>query len=207
MYKRCLFLKKDTNCKEQRSMAEKFEHVRLSCSGTTANSDNFTQQSSLLVVEAFATKPCWTSYWVSFRDVASYFGCCRKGLCFFWKPPRHLGGAWDFVTCSAYREACAGEGKNYIAFLRELLQFFAEAYERDPQMKARLLLALIYIQKAGKLFVGSCGGSVDDIICDSFFGRMWYKPRQLPKISFAWSWVILLHKANFPPCQVCKKWP
>lgn len=39
-------------------------------------------------------------------------------------------------------------------------------------MKARLLLALIYIQKAGKLFVGSCGGSVDDIICDSFFGRM-----------------------------------
>ena len=147
MYKRCLFLKKDTNCKEQRSMAEKFEHVRLSCSGTTANSDNFTQQSSLLVVEAFATKPCWTSYWVSFRDVASYFGCCRKGLCFFWKPPRHLGGAWDFVTCSAYREACAGEGKNYIAFLRELLQFFAEAYERDPQMKARLLLALIYIYR------------------------------------------------------------
>ena len=41
-------------------------------------------------------------------------------------------------------------------------------------MKARLLLALIYIyiRKAGKLFVGSCGGSVDDIICDNFFGRM-----------------------------------
>ena len=54
-------------------------------------------------------------------------------------------GAWDPVTsCSAYREACAGEGKNYIAFLRELLQFFAEAYERDPQMKARLFFALIY---------------------------------------------------------------
>ena len=92
MYKRCLFLKKDTNCEEQRSMAEKFEYVRLSCSGTTANSDNFTQQSSLLVVEAFATKPCWTSYWVSFRDVASYFGCCRKGLCFFVKTSTSSGG-------------------------------------------------------------------------------------------------------------------
>lgn len=74
------------------------------------------------------------------------------------------GGAWDFVTCSAYREACAGEGKNYIAFLRELLQFFAEAYEWDPQMKARLLLAFIYIRKAGKLFVGSCG----DLLMTSF---------------------------------------
>ena len=36
---------------------------------------------------------------------------------------------------SEHFQACAANGKNYINFLRELLQFFAEAYERDPEMQ------------------------------------------------------------------------
>lgn len=36
-----------------------------------------------------------------------------------------------------HRKACASQGKSYTKFLRELLRFFSEAYDRDPRMKAR----------------------------------------------------------------------
>ncbi|CAL1141459.1 unnamed protein product [Cladocopium goreaui] len=56
-------------------------------------------------------------------------------------PVSHAGLLIEFhsamlhPTLVAAIKACAANGKNYINFLRELLQFFAEAYERDPEMQ------------------------------------------------------------------------
>eukprot|EP00438_Fugacium_kawagutii_P034894 Skav224140 [mRNA] locus=scaffold462:206761:208515:- [translate_table: standard] len=56
-------------------------------------------------------------------------------------PATHAGRLIEFhsgmlhPTLVAAVQACAAGGKNYMSFLRELLEFFAEAYERDPQME------------------------------------------------------------------------
>ena len=57
-------------------------------------------------------------------------------------PASHAGLLIEFHSAMLHPtlvtavQACAAQGKNYLSFLRELLQFFAEAYERDPEMKA-----------------------------------------------------------------------
>eukprot|EP00913_Durusdinium_trenchii_P014680 g13773.t1 len=60
-------------------------------------------------------------------------------------PPSHAGLLIEFhsavlhPTVVAALKACASQGKSYTKFLRELLRFFSEAYDRDPRMKEAIV--------------------------------------------------------------------